>query len=88
MYKDLLTFIEPKKPLKREEKVFSRRLKEYINRPVHFKVDGDDSPIAYILKDVGKDYVVVVFSEVERSIPISKIIFFQTEAARHYPSML
>ena len=88
MYKDILTFIEPKKPVKREENLFAKKLKEHINRQVHFKVEQDDSPITYILKDVGKDYVVVVFSEVERIIPLSRIIFFQTEASRHYPSML
>jgi hypothetical protein len=69
--------LSPKTAPKREQKIFLKRLSNYIDHEIHLKVAQDDMPLTYILKDVGKDYIEVAFGHVERIIPIEKILFFQ-----------
>ncbi len=61
---------------KKEQKTFLRRLRQCLHQEIHLKIEGDDSPVLYILREVGKDYLVVSFAENERVIPFNKIIYF------------
>jgi len=68
-----------------EQNMFIEKLYKHLNKEVQFKIEQDDVPIKYTLKEIGKDYITVHFSEMERVIPIKRILFFQAEV--HPPSV-
>ena len=57
--------------------VFHKRLKSFINKEIHIKLDGDDTAVAYTLREMEKDFIVVDYGESQRFIAIDKIIFLQ-----------
>lgn len=76
----MFTQIEPEKVTgTREQNVLVKKLRQHIDQEIHLKIEQDDSPITYILKEVGKDHIVVHFAQIERIIPLNRILFFQTE---------
>jgi hypothetical protein len=77
-----ITVEKPVRVTHKETAAFVRRLRSHLFEEIHLKIEGDDTPITYILKEMGRDYIVVVFAQIERVIPISRIIFFQTEIRR------
>jgi hypothetical protein len=79
MYPTAVVLEKPERASHRDSGLFIRKLREQIDNEVHIKMDGDDAPITYILKEVGKDCIVVAFAQMERTIPIARLIFFQIE---------
>jgi len=69
----------------KEDKSFIQELRKYINQEVHLKIEQDDSTTAYILEEVGRDYIVIHFAQIKRTVPIDRVIFFQAEASTHAP---
>ena len=57
--------------------VFHKRLKSYLKKEIHIKLEDDESPVLYTLKEIEKDFLVVNYGESLRFIPINKIIFLQ-----------
>ena len=66
--------------IEKDRNVFLRKLRTLINKEIHLKIEQDDAPIAYTLKEVGKDCIVVHFAQIQRIIPLNRIIFFQVGA--------
>jgi hypothetical protein len=54
-----------------------KRLKFFLNKEIHIKLDQDENPVSYTLKEIGKDVLVVDYGESQRVIPINRIIFVQ-----------
>ena len=57
--------------------VFIERINAFLNEEVHIKIEGDENAVSYILREVGKDFLLVDYGESQRFIPINKISFFQ-----------
>ena len=70
----------PRRTVEKDANVLLRKLRAQIDREIHLKIDQDDSPIAYILKEVGKDCIVVHFGQFERVVPLDRIIYFQIDS--------
>ena len=56
---------------------FLKKLGVILNKVIHIKVEGDEIPVEYTLKEIGKDFLVVKYGESSRIIPAGKIIFVQ-----------
>jgi hypothetical protein len=63
----------------REPSDFFGKLSNFVNKEVYIKVEGEVDPINYLVKEVGKDYVVVCLAHIIRTIPLNRIAFFQQE---------
>jgi len=61
----------------RKTDIFLRKLNSFLNKEVHIKLEADENPVSYILKEMGKDFLVVDYGESQRIIPIDKITFVQ-----------
>ncbi len=79
MFTTMQTLEKPPR-VTREQNTFLKRMRPHINSEIFLKIHEDDAPISYVLKDIGQDYIVVAFAQMERSIPLSKIIYVQIEA--------
>ena len=76
---------ELKMVIRKPTNVLLKKLKNYLSLRVHLKIEQDEGYVSYVLKEVGRDYIVVAFGENERIVPIDKIIFMQVESTGHYP---
>lgn len=56
---------------------FLKKLGVILNKVIHIKVEGDELPVEYTLKEIGKDFLIVKYGESLRIIPAGKIIFVQ-----------
>ena len=63
--------------IEKDKNVFLRKLRTNINKEIHLKIEQDDTPTTYLLKEVGKDCIVVHFAQVQRIIPLNRILYFQ-----------
>ena len=59
------------------KEIFHKRLKFFIDKEIHIKLEGDDAGVPYTLKEIEKEFLVVNYGESQRYIPINKIIFLQ-----------
>ena len=67
----------PRTSIRKESIGFMKQLNNCIGGQIMVKTEGDDSPIGYTLREVGRDYVVVEFGHGLRVIQKAKITFFQ-----------
>ena len=68
-----------KRAPEKDKNIFLRKLRTQVNKEIHLKIEQDDMPRTYLLKEVGKDCIVVHFANVQRIIPLNRIVFFQID---------
>ena len=56
---------------------FIEKIQILLNKEIHIKLEQDEDPLLYTLKEVGEDFLVVDYGESQRIILINKIIFIQ-----------
>ena len=56
---------------------FIEKINDFLNTEIHIKIEGDQNAVTYILREIGKDFLLVDYGESQRFIPINKIVFFQ-----------
>jgi hypothetical protein len=61
----------------RTKNVFFERIQIFLNKEIHIKLEQDEDPVLYTLREVGEDFLVVDYGESQRIIHINKIIFIQ-----------
>jgi len=57
--------------------LFIEKIQILLNKEIHIKLEQDEDPLLYTLKEVGEDFLVVDYGESQRIILINKIIFIQ-----------
>lgn len=63
--------------VRRVQQSFLSKLKSFISTEIHVKSVQDENPVLYILREVGKDYLIVDYGESQRMLSFQNIIFVQ-----------
>ena len=61
----------------RSTDAFIKKFKIFLNHEIHIKLEQDENPVLYTLREIGKDFLIVDYGESLRIIPMSRILFIQ-----------
>ena len=65
------------KIFEKDKNIILSKLRSHLNKEIHIKIENDDTPAAYILKEVRKDCITVHIAQFHRIIPINRIVYIQ-----------